>query len=83
MAPNDKEPCAFTEKCPIFIMFCQDVQNIYLNLYCLNHYQQCKRRALRLSGQNVPPNMLPNGRMMADPDEVIEKANSGKIRTVV
>jgi hypothetical protein len=53
--------CQFLKGCPMFKYFRQYAIKVYTELYCEGDYEKCKRRILRLSGQQVPANLLPHG----------------------
>ncbi len=55
------ERCQFVEGCPIFAYFNRTAKKVYLAMYCEGDFARCKRRQLRLSGQPVPPDLLPFG----------------------
>jgi len=54
--------CENVEKCPIFEKFkTGGIADFWILKYCKGNHEKCKRKELKRSGQNVPPNMLPNG----------------------
>jgi hypothetical protein len=60
--------CPFIEGCPMFKYFQKFMKKVYLNMYCQGFYRDCERRTLKLSGKEVPAQMLPNGDMLWDPE---------------
>lgn len=54
--------CEFLEKCPIFEKFSSEgLANFWIGKYCQGKPEKCERKKLRLSNQDVPKTMLPNG----------------------
>lgn len=57
--------CPNLAGCPIFNKFKNEgAANFWISSYCKGRFQRCKRKELREQGQQVPPNMLPNGNLM-------------------
>ncbi len=53
--------CQFIDGCPMFKYFCRAAEVIYRQVYCEGDFESCARRKLRLDGQPVPANLLPQG----------------------
>ena len=66
MAANS---CDFIDQCPMFHYFHSTAKQIYLDVYCRGDYTLCKRRALLMSGERVPKNLLPHGGSMQDSEK--------------
>ncbi len=55
--------CEYLAKCPIFAKFyTEGLKNIFIGSYCKGTKQEdCARKKLKKTGQEVPPTLLPNG----------------------
>lgn len=55
--------CPNTEKCPIYSKFrTEALKNIYIKMYCLGRFENCKRKQIKDKGDPVPPELLPDGK---------------------
>ena len=55
------ERCNFADNCPMFKYFSRIAELMYRMAYCEGDYEACARRKMRLSGNNVPENLGPQG----------------------
>lgn len=53
--------CEFIEGCPMFSRFCYMAETLYRMAFCEGDFETCARRKLRLSGETVPENLMPQG----------------------
>jgi hypothetical protein len=58
--------CEYLEGCPMFKYFYRSARRVYAELYCQGDFASCARRKLRLEGQPVPDNLLPQGSRLWD-----------------
>ena len=55
--------CPNTAACPIYAKFkTEALKNIYIKMYCLGKFENCKRKQIKDSGKPVPINLLPDGK---------------------
>ena len=47
----------------------KEALRVWQSFYCEGVYRRCERYKLVTSGMKVPEKLLPNGRLVADPDE--------------
>ena len=60
-----KKDCEFMEKCPIYGKFSfEGLENVFIALYCKGDFDNCERKKLKISGQEVPEKLLPNGKYL-------------------
>ncbi len=60
--------CPSTNGCPLFPLFrLKSSLGVWQIHYCENAFETCERYRLSKSGVRVPPNMLPNGRVLDIP----------------
>jgi hypothetical protein len=59
----DKKVCEFLSGCPFFNKYAPKYPNLasLAEIYCKAFPHYCKRYQLRIAGQKVPINLLPNG----------------------
>ena len=57
----ERDRCEFADNCPMFAYFDRFSETVYRLAYCEGNYTACERRKIRLAGQDVPINMLPQG----------------------
>ncbi|MFC1960458.1 hypothetical protein ACFLYO_07085 [Chloroflexota bacterium] len=62
---DTKEVCVEGGNCPIFQYF-REYTQIYRDVYCLDNFEVCQRRQLRLAGEPVPDNLLPDGGILGN-----------------
>lgn len=55
--------CEFIAKCPVFEKCTTGaLKNVFITNYCKGYkMEKCARRVLKLSGKEIPENLLPNG----------------------
>jgi len=53
--------CQFADKCPMFKYFDHIAEFVYRQAYCEGDYESCVRRQLRVGGDHVPENLMPQG----------------------
>ena len=59
------QECEFIEKCPVF-QKCRTgaLEKVFSVRYCKgSQLENCERRKLKKTGQEVPPDLLPNGKL--------------------
>ncbi len=57
--------CPRLSTCPLFQVFNHKATlGVWKVFYCEDRFQKCQRWLLRERGDPVPPNMLPNGRLL-------------------
>jgi len=57
--------CVRMDACPMFALFSQKATlSVWKVLYCESNFDACERLKLFNANQIVPPNLLPNGRML-------------------
>lgn len=47
----------------------KEALRVWQSFYCEGAFRRCERYKLATSGMSVPEKLLPNGRLVADPDE--------------
>jgi hypothetical protein len=58
--------CENVEGCPLFPLFSiKSSLALWKTYYCEADYSRCARLRLRAAGELVPPNLLPNGKLLA------------------
>lgn len=60
--------CENLEKCPIFKQFrVEGLANVWIRLYCKGSSQpNCIRKQKKAAGEELPPNMLPDGSLLTN-----------------
>ena len=53
--------CQYIEGCPVYAYFCRAAEMIYRAVYCERSFKECARYHLRMAGETVPINLLPQG----------------------
>ena len=66
---NKDNCCELIEKCPMFAYFSRVAEALYNMAYCEGNHDHCARRKLRLAGEEVPVNLLPQGGLLWRADE--------------
>ena len=57
--------CPHTKDCPLFEQFrMESALRVWQMGYCESDYSRCARHKMVCSGADVPPNMLPNGKLI-------------------
>ena len=57
--------CVKVATCPLFPAFAMKSSlRIWRTFYCEGDFARCERLKLAEAGQPVPPNLLPNGRLL-------------------
>ena len=60
--------CAHVESCPLFRLFTMSAcLGIWKQNYCDGDWMRCARHQRAHAGEEVAPNLLPNGRLLALP----------------
>ncbi|GAB4478707.1 MAG: hypothetical protein Kow00124_23370 [Anaerolineae bacterium] len=59
--------CSFIYGCPVFPYFHANQMLDCMRRFCLGDYGQCERRKLRLAGEKVPADLMPDGCKMEIP----------------
>jgi hypothetical protein len=60
--------CAHLESCPLFGLFTMSSSlGIWKQNYCDADWTRCARHQRASAGDGVPPNLLPNGRLLSLP----------------
>jgi hypothetical protein len=68
------------ERCPLFKQFSlKSSLTIWTTRYCNDDYSRCERLKRAKSGQVVPVNLLPNGKMLAVALERAELEDTGEL----
>jgi hypothetical protein len=63
---KEKPQCTHLATCPMFNMFESEISGrVFKTLYCHGNWQTCHRYQRSESGQSVPANMLPNGKVLS------------------
>ncbi len=58
--------CPFIDGCPIFAYYSQNLMKDCMSNYCLGFFDACERRKLRLAGDPVPRDLMPDGTRMPE-----------------
>ena len=59
-------PCPHVNSCPMFALFTvKDSLRVWQIHYCNGRYEECARLKLARAGENVPRDLLPNGKRLA------------------
>lgn len=59
--------CPNRERCPIYDKFkTEALKNIYIKMFCLGKYDNCKRKQIKDNGGQVPIDLLPDGKSLQD-----------------
>lgn len=59
--------CEYCNGCAVYSSFKTEfLRNLYLRRYCEGDPGSCQRRGLRVNGQPVPPDLLPDGRSLGE-----------------
>ncbi len=55
--------CPNIKTCPIYEQFkTEALKNMYIRMYCMGKFDNCKRKQIKDLGQPVPPSLLPDGK---------------------
>jgi hypothetical protein len=54
----------------------KEALRVWQSFYCEGAFRRCERYKLATSGMKVPEKLLPNGRLVAEPDEPGETRES-------
>ncbi|HUL58125.1 MAG TPA: hypothetical protein VLU43_02555 [Anaeromyxobacteraceae bacterium] len=67
--------CVRVSTCPLFQAFAmRSSLNVWRTSYCEGDFARCERLKLADSGQPVPPNLLPNGRLLELPADQVGRS---------
>ncbi len=65
--------CARVSGCPLYKAFAMKSSlRVWQSYYCDGDFKRCERLRRSTAGEPVPPNMLPNGRLLDVPIDQIE-----------
>jgi len=68
--------CERVDKCPLFAQFnLKSSLQIWKALYCDGDFTRCRRFQIASTGAQVPPNLLPNGRMLHVPLDELDSSH--------
>jgi hypothetical protein len=71
--PEDEMACARISGCPLYKSFAMKSSlRVWKTYYCEGDFNRCERLRISSAGTPVPPNMLPNGRMLEVPIDEYE-----------
>ena len=57
--------CSRIQGCPLFAQFSlKSSIRVWMSRYCEDDFARCERLKLATSGAPVPPNLLPNGKLL-------------------
>lgn len=57
--------CPHTRACPLYPMFVLSANlELWKERFCAGRYQSCERFVRSQAGEEVPPNLLPNGHLL-------------------
>ena len=74
------EPCSRVTRCPLFKCFSvKSALVVWTTRYCQGNPDRCERLKLATAGMPVPPNLLPNGKLLNVPFEVAGPEHVGNI----
>ena len=66
--------CARISGCPLYKAFAMKSSlRVWKTYYCEGDFNRCERLKVANAGASVPPNMLPNGRMLEVPIEQLDE----------
>ncbi len=62
--------CPHASSCPLYPLFTlKGMLKVWQTNYCESEYERCERFKRSTAGLSVPPNMLPNGRLLGGGDK--------------
>jgi hypothetical protein len=65
--------CARIQGCPLFKQFSIKASvRVWMSSYCEGDFSRCERFKLASAGGQVPPNLLPNGKLLQVPVAQVE-----------
>ena len=71
-----KVPCEYTASCPMFAAFrAKATLRVWQSLYCEGNPGRCERLKAFLAGAPCPDNLLPNGKLVDHPLDLVEPSH--------
>ena len=74
----DRPRCPYLEECSLAqTIGMEAARKVWESFYCRGSFARCERFRLHQSGQEVPDRLMPNGRLLDLPDDLMRRRPTG------